>query len=53
MTEIRKHQIYDEEQIRKQKCIDEFCLLDDEFMSEFFEGRPECIDLVLQIRFKS
>ena len=49
MTEIRKHQIYDEEQIRKQKCIDEFCLLDDEFMSEFFEGRPECIELVLQI----
>ena len=49
MTEIRKHQIYDEEQIRKQKCIEEFCLLDDEFMSEFFEGRPKCIELVLQI----
>lgn len=42
-------EFYLEEQIRKQKCIKDFCLLDDEFMNEFFDGRNDCIEPVLQI----
>lgn len=49
MTDKNKTQISNEEQIRKRKCIEEFCLLDDDFMNEFFDGRPECIELILQI----
>ena len=35
------------EEVRKR--IQEFCLIDDEYMTAFFDERPDCVELILRI----